>query len=168
MLSIYVQKKDQKNWQLRKRGKDKVISRLYTCSPRDKERFYLRILLTQIFGTTSYEDLCTINGNLYDTYEDAVRQLGLLDENDEFDKFLKEAATYKFPSRLQPLFAPFYYLAIQKNLMLMSFSVIIWSIWVKIILMNKDNLQNLIMMMICLIEIMKLQYQKHYLILKNI
>ena len=62
-------------------------------------------MLTQIFGATSYEDLCMINGNLYDTYEDAVRQLGLLDENDEFDKCLKEAATYKFPSRLRQLFA---------------------------------------------------------------
>jgi len=99
----YIWKKGK--WQKRKKGSEKVISRLYMCSPRDKERFYLRILLTQIFGATSYEDLRTINGNLYDTYEDAVRQLGLLDENDEFDKCLKEAATYKFPSRLRQLFA---------------------------------------------------------------
>jgi len=41
------------NWQPRKRGKDKVISRLYMCSPRDKERFYLQILLTQVYNATS-------------------------------------------------------------------------------------------------------------------
>src|SRR2546429_2100799 len=82
------------NWHPRKRGKDKVISRLYMCSPRDKERFYLRILLMQVYNATSYEDLRTVNGILYDTYEEAVRQLGLLDENDEFDKCLKEAVTF--------------------------------------------------------------------------
>ena len=94
------------NWHRRKRSGDKVISRLYMCSPRDKERFYLRILLTQIHGATSYNDMRTINGNLYDTYEEAVRELGLLDdENDEFDKCIKEAATYKMPSKLRQLFA---------------------------------------------------------------
>ena len=94
------------NWQQRKRGGDKVISRLYTCSPKDKERFYLRILLTQIYNAKSYENICTINGILYNTYEEAVRQLGLLDEDDnEFDNCLKEAATYQMPSRLRQLFA---------------------------------------------------------------
>ena len=94
------------NWHRRKRSGDKVISRLYMCSSRDKEMFYLRILLTQIHGATSYNDMRTINRNLYDTYEEAVRELGLLDdENDEFDKCIKEAATYKMPSKLRQLFA---------------------------------------------------------------
>jgi len=83
------------NWQKRKQRGDKIISRLYMCSPRNKERFYLRILLSQIKGATSYEDVRTIDGNLCDTFEEAVRQLGLLDEEDnEFDKCLKESATY--------------------------------------------------------------------------
>ena len=61
------------NWQERKKGGEKVISRMYMCSPRDKERFFLRILLTQIHGATSYENIRTINGILYDTFEEAVR-----------------------------------------------------------------------------------------------
>jgi len=76
------------------------------CSPRNQERFYLRILLSQIKGATSYEDVQTIDGNLCDTFEEAVRQLGLLDEEDnEFDKCLKESATYQMPSQLRQLFA---------------------------------------------------------------
>ena len=94
------------NWQQRKRNHGKVISRMYMCSPRDKERFYLRTLLTQVSGATSYESVRTIDGIIYDTYEKAVRQLGLLDEeNDEFDKCLKEAANYQMPSKLRQLFA---------------------------------------------------------------
>jgi ATP-dependent DNA helicase PIF1 len=76
------------------------------CSPRDKERFYLRTLLIQVSGATSYESVRTIDGIIYDTYEKAVRQLGLLDkENDEFDKCLKEAVSYQMPSKLRQLFA---------------------------------------------------------------
>jgi len=94
------------NWQQRKRGGEKVISRLYMCSLRDKERFYLRLLLTRICGAISYEAIRTINGILYNTFEEAVRQLGLLDEeNNEFDKCLEEAATYQMPSKLRQLFA---------------------------------------------------------------
>ena len=94
------------NWQRRKQGGDKVISRLYMCSPRNKERFYLRILLSQIKGVVSYEDVRTIDGNLYNTFEETVRQLGLLDEEDnEFDRCLKESATYQMPSQLRQPFA---------------------------------------------------------------
>ena len=76
-----------------------MISRLYMCSPRNKERFYLRILLSQIKGAVSYKDVRTIDGNLCDTFEEVVRQLGLLDEEDnKFDKCLKESATYQIPS----------------------------------------------------------------------
>jgi ATP-dependent DNA helicase PIF1 len=76
------------------------------CSVQDKERFYLRLLLTQIRGATSYEAVRTINEIVYDSFEEAVRQLGLLDEeSNEFDKCLKEAAEYKMPSQLRRLFA---------------------------------------------------------------
>ena len=79
---------------------------MYICSPRDKERFYLRILLTQIHGATSYENIRTINGILYNTFEKAVWQFGLIDDNDdEFNECLKEAITFKMPTELRRLFA---------------------------------------------------------------
>ncbi|CAG8744872.1 10541_t:CDS:1, partial [Funneliformis caledonium] len=40
--------------------------------------------------------------NVYDIFEEAVRQLGLLDkENNEFDKYLDKAAIYQMPSKLK-------------------------------------------------------------------
>ncbi|GES92234.1 uncharacterized protein LOC112184611 [Rhizophagus clarus] len=96
-----------RNWQQRKRNNGKVISRMYMCSPRDKERFYLKTLLTQVSGTTSYESVHTINGITYDTYEEAIQQLGSVfdEKNNEFGKCLKEAASYQMPSKLRQLFA---------------------------------------------------------------
>ena len=61
------------NWQQRKRGGEKVISRLYMCSLRDKKRFYLRLLLTRICEAISYEAICTINRILYNTFKEAIR-----------------------------------------------------------------------------------------------
>ena len=75
-------------------------------SIQDKEHFYLRLLLSQVHGAISYEAVRTINGIVYDTFEGAVRQLGLLDEeSNEFDKCLEEAATFKMPSQMRRLFA---------------------------------------------------------------
>ncbi len=76
------------------------------CSLRDKKRFYLRLLLTRICEAISYEAICIINRILYNIFEEAIQQLGLLDEeNNEFDKCLEEAATYQIPSKLRQLFA---------------------------------------------------------------
>ncbi len=79
---------------------------MYTCSPHDTERFYLRLLLNHIQGATCFEDVKIVNGIYYDTYEEAARQHGLLDEqNNEVDNCLKEAVNYKMPSKLRQLFA---------------------------------------------------------------
>ena len=94
------------NWQQRKRGGEKVISRMYTCSPRDTERFYLRLLLHHVHGATCFKDVRNVNGIDYNTYEEAARQHGLLDEqNNEVDKCLEEAANYKMSPQLRQLFA---------------------------------------------------------------
>src|SRR5579862_3537166 len=97
-----------KKWQPRKRGGEKVIYRMYMCSIQDRERFYLRLLLNHVQGATSYESVCTVDGTLCRSFEEAARQRGLLDEeNNEFDKCLEEAARYKMPSQLRRLFASF-------------------------------------------------------------
>ena len=68
----YVWEKQERYWKPRQKNKEKVISRLYACSPRDKERFYLRILLTKVPGATCYEDLRTGNNIVYASFEEAV------------------------------------------------------------------------------------------------
>jgi hypothetical protein len=71
------------------------------CSPHEKERFFLRMLLAQVKGAINFKAIRTVNGILYNTYEDAARQLGLLDEeNNEFNKCIKEAASFKMSSKL--------------------------------------------------------------------
>ncbi|KAG5568268.1 hypothetical protein H5410_064708 [Solanum commersonii] len=45
-----------------------AIGRIVTCHPTEGERYYLRLLLTNVRGPTSYEDLRTINGICYDTF----------------------------------------------------------------------------------------------------
>ena len=94
------------NWQKRKQGGAKVISRMYTCSPHDKERFYLRLLLHHVQGATCFKDVKKVNGVDYESYEEAARQRGLLDEQDnEIDKCLEEAAEFEMPPKLRQLFA---------------------------------------------------------------
>ena len=79
---------------------------MYTCSPYDTERFYLRLLLNYVQEAICFEDVKIVNGIYYDTYEEAARQCGLLDEqNNEVDNCLKEAVNYKIPSKLRQLFA---------------------------------------------------------------
>jgi len=94
-----------KTWQQRKRGGEKVISRLYFVNPKDEERFYLRTLLYFIPGAKSFEFVRTINGVTYNTFKEAAYQLGLVDDDNECDACLKEAATYQMPIQLRQLFA---------------------------------------------------------------
>lgn len=53
----YVFNKQSCVWNTRKRGENKVISRLNTVSQRDEERFHLRLLLLHVQGAQSFEDL---------------------------------------------------------------------------------------------------------------
>ena len=66
----FIWKKD--NWYQRKRDSEKVISRLYFINPKDKKRFYLRMLLNLILGINSFDALKTINGIEYDLFKEAA------------------------------------------------------------------------------------------------
>lgn len=72
-----------------KKGKieqNKSISRMYTVSIKDEERFYLRILLLHVNGTTSYDYLRTVNGITYSTFKEACKQRHLLESDEEWDR----------------------------------------------------------------------------------
>ena len=101
----YVIKPPRKRWILRKRGGDKIIPRMYSVSPRDTERFHLRMLLLHKLGATSYEDLCTVNGHIAPTFKEACQLLNLLIDDTEWDNTLTEASAFQMPSRLRSLFA---------------------------------------------------------------
>ncbi|ETV75935.1 hypothetical protein H257_09895 [Aphanomyces astaci] len=62
----------------------KVIGRIDSVSPRQKKRFYIRTLLCHKYGPTSFEDLRTVHGTLYPTYEEAALSMGLLENDEEY------------------------------------------------------------------------------------
>ncbi|XP_028074183.1 uncharacterized protein LOC114276597 [Camellia sinensis] len=92
-----------KIWQLRL-NHQRVIGRIYTVSPSEKERFYLRILLNHIRGPKSFDHLLMVNGIAYPTFKQAAEHHGLLEHDDSIRQCLLEAATMHMPSALRRLF----------------------------------------------------------------
>ena len=73
--SHYIYKKKKKIWKPRRQGADKIISRMYTASPRDREKFALRCLLLHVPGATSYQHL-RMNNDIVDEYLHILRSVG--------------------------------------------------------------------------------------------
>ncbi|XP_027095918.1 uncharacterized protein [Coffea arabica] len=91
-----------KAWTERKRKK--AIGRLVTVSPREGERYYLRLLLTHVRAPTSFDDLLTINGQKMNCFRDAALALGLLQSDTYIQETLEEAVVFQMPSSLRLLF----------------------------------------------------------------
>ncbi|KAJ6038891.1 hypothetical protein N7460_007608 [Penicillium canescens] len=90
---------------LRRRVRQPIITRLQTLPLRLKETFYLRALL-QVRPANSFEDVRTIRGHCYPTYQEAATELGLFQDNHEAVYAMNEAITaYSRPSQLRFLFA---------------------------------------------------------------
>ena len=70
--------KQSKSWEPRKQGipvpgftdifMTNTLSRLYAVHLKQREGFYLRLLLVSVPGPTSYQYLRKVNGTLYDTF----------------------------------------------------------------------------------------------------
>ena len=83
----------------------KVIGRMYSATPRQGERYYLRMLLLRVAGATCYEDLRTLpDGTVCDTFQETCRRMGLLQDDSEWDTALTEAQRTVTPSHLRSLF----------------------------------------------------------------
>ena len=100
----YVYQKATGMWTPRKRGGGNVIGRMYYVSPRDTERFHLRLLLLHVRGATSYRDLRTVAGQEAETVQAVCRLHNLLEDDDEWDNCLAEAASLQMPTQLRRLF----------------------------------------------------------------
>lgn len=105
----------QKSWQPRKRGKpvedcaglhsSSALGRLYTVHPKQLECFYLRLLLINVRGPTSFEFLRTVNGRLCISNHEACAALGLLEDDAHWDRTLSDAALTSYPHQIRTLFA---------------------------------------------------------------
>lgn len=97
--------KNGKFWQKRKRTAIFQIGRIVTAHPAEGERYYLRVLLNHVKGTTSFEDLRTIDGEILPSFREAAERRGLIEADNTLDECLTEAESFQMPSSLRRLFA---------------------------------------------------------------
>jgi hypothetical protein len=100
----YVFDKKANSWRPRERY-CKLISRMYTVSMNEAERYYLRLLLLNVKGATSFEHLKTVNNVLYETFKEAAIHRNLLADDKEWEEALEEAGSFQMPNQLRQLFA---------------------------------------------------------------
>jgi hypothetical protein len=94
-----------KFWKRRKKPKkSNAVGRVYAVPPNQGERFYLRRLLYHIPGAKNFQDLRTINGKLCVSFKEACRELGLLEDDSEWENCLSEAALIQSGKQLRNLF----------------------------------------------------------------
>ncbi|XP_074373675.1 uncharacterized protein LOC141714026 [Apium graveolens] len=91
-----------KIWTRRKKGIS--IGIIYFAHPSSGERFYMRMLLNVVKGSTSFECIRTVNGVTYKTFKAAYYALGLLDDDKEWIDCLNEAAIWVTDYELRNLF----------------------------------------------------------------
>lgn len=92
---------------LPRRQVSKMIGCMAEVSLREDnvELFYLRLLLKHATGATSYEDLRTVDGNVVcETFRAACEARHLIENVDEYQRCLAEAAQMMFPGQLRRLF----------------------------------------------------------------
>ncbi|GFX87714.1 ATP-dependent DNA helicase [Trichonephila clavipes] len=104
-----------KKFQRRKQGKaveghtnlysSNALGRLYTVHPNNTECFYLRLLLINIRGPISFQDLRTVNGQLCTTYRQACQELNFLENDAHWDTARADASNTARPQQIRTLFA---------------------------------------------------------------
>jgi len=101
--------KNQK-WQRRKRFREwPPISRVYTVHPNQGERYFLRRLLHHVPGIKSFEHLKCWNGTSFlnepfATYKAVCVEMGLLEDDGEWETCLLEASVSETASDMRRLF----------------------------------------------------------------
>ena len=96
MPKRHVYDKSKKEWRMRKRGNDTVIGRVHAVHPIAGEVFYLRILLhdDHCIGKRSFEDMLTLlDGRVCENYKGVCLELGLLRDDQEWQRVLAEASS---------------------------------------------------------------------------
>ncbi|UYV73324.1 hypothetical protein LAZ67_10002721 [Cordylochernes scorpioides] len=105
----------EKKFQRRKQGKpveghpniysSDALGRLYTVHPSNQECFYLRLLLVNVCGPESFQELRTVNGKVCSTYREACQELYLLENDAHWDTTLADASSTAQPHQIRMLFA---------------------------------------------------------------
>ena len=102
MPKLYRYDKSKKTWIRRQaRSEAVVIGRVHSVNPLAGEAFYLRMLLhdDHCRGKTSFNDMKTHqSGDTCETFQEVCRKLGLLRDDQEWQRVLAEASSTRFSS----------------------------------------------------------------------
>ncbi|GKD06430.1 DNA helicase [Tanacetum coccineum] len=96
---------DGKYWRRRRLRNKSSIGRLAYVHPAAGDLFYQRMLLCHQKGCTSFRGIRTVNEVVYPTCRDACEALGLLQDDQEWEITLQEAALTATPEELRTLLA---------------------------------------------------------------
>jgi len=103
MPTKFVFNRELGKWTTRKAGD--AIGRVYYVSPSAGELHYLRILINNKTGVTSYKELRTVDGTTYPTFKDACFVMGLLDDDMEYINAIKEVSEWSSAAYVRSMFA---------------------------------------------------------------
>ena len=84
---------DGKFWQKRKNSVFQV-GRVISAHPAEGERYFLRVLLNNVAGATSYEHLRMVDGVLLPSFREATERRGLIKQDNTLDECLTEATLF--------------------------------------------------------------------------
>lgn len=101
--TMFVYDSDDRVWNPRKKGQS--VGRLTFVPHSTRELYYMRLLLNVQVGCTSFEDIRTVDGHVFDTYREACGALGLLADDREFIDALAELALMCSGSYVRKTFA---------------------------------------------------------------
>ena len=76
-------------------------------SPKDSERFYLKLILYKIKGVTCFKDLLTVNKIFYKTYKEAALALEFIEDDEHIYKVFDEVCKIMLPYQLRKFFVCF-------------------------------------------------------------
>ncbi|GBP53109.1 hypothetical protein EVAR_97113_1 [Eumeta japonica] len=84
--------------------KDTTLGRVYNIHPTQTECFYLRMLLQYVRGPMSFQHLRTVNGVIFQTYQGACKELGLLEGDEHWQNTMSDAIISEPATKLRELF----------------------------------------------------------------
>lgn len=88
------------------RGRDiQTVGRVHYVKIADGEKYFLRLLLFNVRGPTSFTDLRTVDGVVCNSFRDAAEKLGLLESDKHHEAALQEASLWASAHQMRELFA---------------------------------------------------------------
>nr|XP_042906016.1 uncharacterized protein LOC122270892 [Parasteatoda tepidariorum] len=82
-----------------------ALGHLYTLRSNNAECSYLRLLLINVRGPTSFQELKTVNGHVCAAFREACQKLSLLENDAHWDISLADASNKAQPQQIRTLFS---------------------------------------------------------------